>query len=587
MTALASAKAAKFEISLDKGRIAIGETAQLALTFYDTQSMPAPDIGNIDGLEIRYVGPSSMMTVLNGQVSTSISHMYTVLPLRTGKFQIGSFSFKYKGDEYTSNTVLLEATEEKVMPQAQAPVSPPEQINLEDRIFLTLTVDKTAAYVNELIPVTVKLYVNRLNVSDIQLPTFSQEGFSKIEFKEPKQFRENVGDVIYDVLEFKTNIFGTMPGDYRLGPAKIKCNLVERKVGPRGNRDDFFGNDSLFEDFLTRYEKHPIELKSRDVQLIISPLPTQGRPKDFSGAVGDYQFIFEAGPTKVKVGDPIMLRMTINGTGNFNTVFIPKLDDTAGFKVYEPEIKTEDNRKSFKEVLIPETDKVKEIPRAVFNYFDTNKKEYRTITQGPVAIQVEKGKEEAPSQVVGPIATASTLQQPEELARDIIYIKESPGKWREKGYEVYRKKSILMMVPLPFLFLAALYALQWRMNRMRRDAVYAGRIAASRLAKKGIKDLRHQMKTGDPKVFYENLFNVLQSYLGNKLNIPPAGITRDVADSILVSRQADPEISGKVRRLFDTCDEARFAFSQTDATKTKDDLNDLEEVIRYFERRKI
>ena len=348
LTALASAKAAKFEISLDKGRIAIGETVQLALTFYDTQSMPAPDIGNIDGLEIRYVGPSTMMTVLNGQVSTSISHMYTVLPLRTGKFQIGPFSFKYKGDEYASNMVVLEATEEKVMPQEKAPAALSETINLEDRIFVTLTVDKTTAYVNELIPVTVKLYVNRLNVSDIQLPTFSQEGFSKIEFKEPKQYRENAGDTIYDVLEFKTNIFGTMPGDYRLGPAKIKCSLVERKVGPRGARDEFFSNDSFFEDFRARYEKHPVELKSQDVRLIISPLPTEGRPKDFSGAVGDYQFIFEAGPTKVKVGDPITLRTTINGTGNFNTVLMPRLDNTTGFKVYEPEVKTEDNRKSLR-----------------------------------------------------------------------------------------------------------------------------------------------------------------------------------------------------------------------------------------------
>src|SRR3989338_6729596 len=106
----AYAKDIKFEINLDKSNIALGETVQLGLTFYDTQRMPVPDIGNIDGLEIRYLGPSAMMTVLNGQVSSSITHMYTVEPLRLGKFQLGPFSFTLKGNMYTSNMVFLEVT---------------------------------------------------------------------------------------------------------------------------------------------------------------------------------------------------------------------------------------------------------------------------------------------------------------------------------------------------------------------------------------------------------------------------------------------------------------------------------------------
>ena len=76
----------KFEASFDKKSVAIGETAQLGLTFYGTQSVPAPDIGNIDGCEVRYLGPSTMTTIINGSVSSSITHMYKVQPLRLGKF---------------------------------------------------------------------------------------------------------------------------------------------------------------------------------------------------------------------------------------------------------------------------------------------------------------------------------------------------------------------------------------------------------------------------------------------------------------------------------------------------------------------
>ena len=55
----------KFEASIDKKTVAMGESAQLGLTFYGTQNVPAPDIGNIDGCEVRYLGPSTMMTVIN------------------------------------------------------------------------------------------------------------------------------------------------------------------------------------------------------------------------------------------------------------------------------------------------------------------------------------------------------------------------------------------------------------------------------------------------------------------------------------------------------------------------------------------
>lgn len=585
----------KFEISIDRNRIAIGEKVQLGLAFYGTQSMPAPDLGNIDGLDIKYIGPSTMMTVINGQVSSSITHMYYVQPLKIGKFQLGPFTFKYKGDDYVSNMVTLEAVEERVAPMAQAPgANMLQQLNMGDRIYLTLFVDKPAAYVNELIPVTVKLYVNRLNVSDIQLPSFDQEGFSKVEFKEPKQYRERVAGMIFDVLEFKTSIFGTKAGEYRLGPAKIKCSVMVPRTASRGPMaDDFFPNDpyggSMFDDFFTRFERYPLELKSSDAQIVVLPVPDQGRPAGFTGAVGDYQFIFTASPTKVKVGDPITVKMDINGSGNFNTVLIPNLDNTSGFKIYEPQVKTEENRKSFTQVLIPETDTVTQVPKASFTYFDTGAREFKTITQGPIPLQVDKGKEEAPSQVVGPTPGVEPPAPAKEtdLGRDIIYIKESPGIWFRKGKVYYKTGTFFAVIFVPFVFLIAFYAVQRRRMRLKVDAAYSGRVMAFRSSRKGLKDLGRQLKTEDPKIFYETIFNTLQNYLGYRLHIPPAGVTANTAVESLISRGIDPAMVSKVRRLFEACDTARFAFRQVDDMKMRDDKKELEDILKYFERKKI
>jgi len=598
LTAVSSAycRDLKFEVSIDKTKVALGEAAQLGLSFYGTQSMPAPDVGNIDGLEIRYSGPSTMMTVINGQVSTSVTHMYSIVPLRPGKFQLGPFKFSFKGDDYVSSITFLEVTEERQAPKAPGAEEQmtTEKLNVEDKIYVTLESTKQIAYVNELIPITVKLYVNRLNVSDIQLPIFTQESFSKIEFKEPKQYRENVNGSIYDVLEFTTNIFGNKPGDYRLGPAIIKANVVVRRRTARGRGgagDPFsedFTRDSFFDDFFTRYERHPVQLKSKDIQISVATVPASGRPASFSGAVGDYQFIYAASPVKLKTGDPINLKMEINGAGNLNTVLEPKLDGTAGFKVYESQVKTAEHTKTFTTVLIPETESVTAIPRAEFSYFDPGKKEYVTISQGPIPIQVEKAKEEAPAQVIGPVVTPQEDgEAKEETGRDILYIKEAPGRWRTIGYQIYKSGLIAPIVIVPFLAMAALWVVRSRADRLKHDVKYASRLNSVRAARVGIKTLKRHIGRGDEKAFYEALFNTLQSYLGHMLKLPTAGVTADIADGILASKDVDMEILNTIKGLFRKCDEARFAMTPITGRSLKDDLRRLEEIINYFEKNKI
>lgn len=584
---------AKFQASLDRNAIAIGESAQLGLTFYGTQSMPAPDIDRIDGLEIRYLGPSTMMTVINGQMSSSITHMYSVQPLRTGSFQLGPFRFQHRNISYVSNMVVLEVAEER------APSAPPtrqpvvEKIDLGDRMFLTLEAERLTGYVNELIPITVRLYVNRMNVSDIQLPTFEQEEFSKVAFKEPRQYRQAMNGILYDILEFKTNIFGTKAGDYTLGPAKIKCNVMLRKKLPRagGMSDDFFGDefgrDSFFDDFYTRYERHPVELKSDPVKLVVLPLPAQGMPKDFAGSIGDYQFILSASPTKVKVGDPITLNMSINGKGNFNTVIIPKIESAEGFRVYEPQIKTGENTKEFKQVLIPETDTVKSIPALSFSYFNPYKKEYKTITQGPIGIEVEKGKEEAPAQVFGPVPSAASPAEPDEAVRDIVSIKKAPGRFTPKGQRAYRSPLMAAGFILPPVCLAILAAVLRRRNRIKTDSAYAGRIAAFRLHRRAVRNLRKELRRKGCGAFCELLFKTIQDYFGNRLNIPTAGITFDVIEQAVAGKDVDPDIMRKIRSLITECDRAKFAQAEVDEMRVEDGLRELHEVIDYFERKRL
>jgi len=259
-----------------------------------------------------------------------------------------------------------------------------------------------------------------------------------------------------------------------------------------------------------------------------------------------------------------------------------------GFKTYDPQVKTGEHSKTFTQVLIPASENVTEIPKTEFNFFDPAKKEYVTISRGPIQIQVEKSKEEAPSQVVGPAVEDARKDRPrEELGRDMVYIKELPGRWRRIDYQIYKKGFLAPFLGLPLGILIFLVIVRGRADRLRRDTAYASKLNSVKAARAGLKSLRRFLRAKDEKAFYENLFNTLQGYLGHKLRIPPAGVTSDSVEEILSTKDMDVDILTQVVGLFRACDEARFAMSRKEIMHMTDDLKRMEEVINYFERKKV
>jgi hypothetical protein len=109
--------------------------------------------------------------------------------------------------------------------------------------------------------------------------------------------------------------------------------------------------------FLGRVQLYSKEVRSPELALTILPFPEPDRPREFNGAVGQFQMEASGSPTEVKAGDPITLIMKISGTGNFDSVQSPQLISAEGFKVYNAEARTTDNGKTFEQVIIPLSEK--------------------------------------------------------------------------------------------------------------------------------------------------------------------------------------------------------------------------------------
>jgi hypothetical protein len=278
--------------------------------------------------------------------------------------------------------------------------------------------------------------------------------------------------------------------------------------------------------------------------------------------------------------------MVVSGNGNFNTVTSPRLKDEEGFKVYEPQVIQQGNRKVFEQILIPLSDSIKEIPSVSFSFFDPGKERYRRLSKNRIPITVKKReKEEEITFVEGPQAVEKILPR-EKLGRDIIYIKESPGRLKKRGYYLYRNPAFIVVQFVPVILFVSAMIFQRRRERLRTDIVYARRLSAPRKATKGLRKAEGYLKNNRSEEFYSSVHKTLQEYIGDRYHIPAGGITSDIVDTSLKDKAMDKGILVRLMGIFKECDLARYASSGLVKSDMEKTLKDLREVIDYMERHK-
>src|SRR5215471_12174494 len=208
-------------------------------------------------------------------------------------------------------------------------------------------------------------------------------------------------------------------GDYPLNLDLPVMVRVQEKGARRSNPfKDFFGDDSgfddsFFDDFFSNATQKPLTLHTNGAAVKIKPLPTQGRPSDFSGAVGQFDMSSEASAKNGTTGDPLTLKIRIEGRGNFDRVMTSGLTNSSDWKTYKPNGKFAANdsagiegEKTFEQSIVPTRAGAQEIPALNFSYFDPEAQRYVTKNAAPIGIDVAQGNASAPVATLTPVADA-------------------------------------------------------------------------------------------------------------------------------------------------------------------------------------
>lgn len=567
------ARAADVAVSatVDRTQVAVGDSIMLSIDISGTQRAPAPDLGDLGGLQAQYLGPSTQVSIINTQMSASVSHRYALTARQAGRVTLGPFQVEYEGKQLATQPITVEVVAQAQGARGGAPGAPGGT-----ELRLVATAAKTDAYVGERIPLTVKLFVGNVRVDNLQFPKIAGEGFSVEPPPQPAQQEEVVHGRRYRTLTFQTTLTALRSGPLTVGPVSMGMNVYSRRRGGA------FGN-AFFDDVFA--EASPHEEQAEPLSLTVHALPEAGRPADFGGAVGRFDFGLEAKPTDLNAGDPITVRMRISGEGNLGTVPAPKIPVDDRFRTYDAQVaKDEDGKgaRTFEQVLIPKVAGISELPAVRFSYFDPAAGRYQTVTRGPVPLTVRAAAAVEGPKVIGAQPAGAPDRPAEKLGRDIVYIKDAPGTFHPRQAVFYRTWWWLALQTVP---VAGFAGLSWFVRRRDRLAADPRRLRfrqAGREARRALTALAQG--SADGTKFYDQLTAAVHAYLGAKLDLPPGAIERERVLARLGADVSPAEVRQRVQAFFDLVEGARYAGTAGAALEREQALALAREVVDRLER---
>jgi hypothetical protein len=400
--------AAEVEAQLDRESVAAGNGALLTLKVTGSRTA-RPELPEVENLIIQPRGQSQQMNMVNGRTSVSVTYQYAVGSNTPGEYRIPGIVVEVDGEDYTTEPLELTVLDAgAAQPPAGAPQGQPAdgEGDADGNRFGFLTVtpllgERSYVYVGEIAPVRIQAWIPEDARAQLR-SGIQPEGmaFTLHNVSErPEQTHEIRDGKRYLVVTWYGGISATKAGEY---PASLSVDatVAVRDTSARQPRrgrggpfsDPFF--DSIFDDIAAPMIQKDVTLKSDDQEIEVRPLPEEGKPEGFNGAVGTFKLDGAEIPSAWKTGEPQQVGARISGSGNFALMNAPQLAPDDGWKTYpgRSEFRPGDNAsfsgsKRFQFSAVPRKSGDQEVALK-FSFFDPERAAYLEITSPPKMITV-------------------------------------------------------------------------------------------------------------------------------------------------------------------------------------------------------
>ena len=552
--------------TIQPAHIKLGESATLRVTSLSGELKAVP-LPTVSGLSFEEIGRSQGLEFINGTSLPSSSILIRVTPQMAGIFSIPGLTPKSEPvvlDVVTAedpNPSILSGRKQPPAPTpplvATAPLPKGVELKAGGAAFVHLVIPRHEVYVGESVPVDIEVGVRPGIVTSLNgLPTLNGGEFTLNNLSRQPERRDKVIDGSpFLVMTWHSVLAAVKPGDFSLSvdtPLTVKINT-------RSPEDMAFAawlGGPFLQSMYNGIAPKEVTITSPSSELKVLPLPTEGRPKDFSGAVGDFQVSSDVSPVRAAEGDPITLRLHVSGTGNFDRVDPSMFDHLDHWKTYPAKSSFTQGdavgykgEKVFEQPLIAAQAGEQSIPGLELSYFNPATRHYERARTPPIKVMIATSLADsslsAPAEAQNPNGAAAS-QFVQGLRPDHPLPRSSMNELRPLYFQ------------MPFLALPAALALilagSWFVVRPNPAR------STSKAAERTLAQLAAAARRGDSSSFFDVARNALLQSFAARWQLPPDQVTF----AELKSRLGMP--GEDIEQLFALADEAKYADHEPGST---------------------
>ncbi|MDX1545221.1 MAG: BatD family protein, partial [Christiangramia sp.] len=271
-------------------------------------------------------GPNQKIStsILNGKMEYSKTYSFYLQPKSRGKLTIGQAEIIIDDKTYKTSPVTVEIT---------AAVDKPTdgdntELIAEDNLHLVAEVSKSDPYLNEAITIVYKLYVSpRVSVSnwrELDSPKYSDFWSQSIDIQQLRvENGEYRGEPYRYVVLRKTILYPQKTGELNIEPLTLSI-----AVDVPSERRDIFGSRI--------YKTVNKTVAADNKKINVKALP-EGKPANFTGAVGKFDFHVTTSKNELNAGESLEAKVEVRGNGNLKLFDLPALTAPASLEMYDPE----------------------------------------------------------------------------------------------------------------------------------------------------------------------------------------------------------------------------------------------------------
>lgn len=543
--------AVTFEMQLSKDKLGINERLRVDFTMNkDGDNFRPPDFNGFRVL----MGPSQSISSswINGVRSYSKTYSYTLAPTARGTFNIEQASIVIGGETYKSLPKQVEVT--------AAVEKPSDEMTADDladeSLHLVAEVSSADPYLNEAVSVVYKLFVspsiNVTNFRPLDNPTYnnfwSQDmPVTQYDVKngtyEGKSYR-------YVVLK-RVVLYPQKSGELEIEPLSLDVT-----VDVPTNRRDFFGGRI--------YSQTNKTVSAGRRTLKVKALPEAGKPLNFSGAVGQFDFSVKASKSSLNASESLQAVVEVRGKGNLKLFQLPEPSLPGSLEVYDPEFEENvrttlagmQGRVSNSYTIVPSFRGKYPIPQVNFSYFDPDINSYVTLSSEEIMINVLEGPS-AGEGVNSPVAGTTAKRAVVPTGNQFHFIKLQPQLSPKTADYFFGSRRFYLWLFLPMLLIPLAVVFGKKREAIASD-IAGNRIKrANKLARKYLS--RAKRALGNKEAFYIALEKALHNYLKAKLKIETSEFSKDKIASLLSEKKVDAATSDGFIGLLSNCEMARYS----------------------------